>query len=167
MEKRINSTLEKFLIQFKDDIKKKVSELGFEDKPKTNEFLEYVYEYERMVLSKEDFSKRKRIQNSIPVNNRCIATKSNTEQCTRRRKDGCEYCGTHFKTGTSDDGTASENKKKVEVTAREMDGIVYYVDNFQNVYRTEDILNEKENPQIIARYEIQNGGRYMIREFLQ
>jgi hypothetical protein len=46
-----------------------------------------------------------------------------------------------------------------------MDGIVYYVDDYQNVYRTEDILNEKSNPQVIAKYQILSGGKYTIREF--
>ena len=169
MEKRINETLEKYLIKFKDDIKKKVSELGFEEKSKTNDLLEFVYEYQRMILLKDDFSKRKRVQNSIPVSNRCVAVKSNNDRCTRRRKEGCEYCGTHFKNGTvdTDDGTSSgQTMKKLEVSAREMDGIVYYVDEFQNVYRTEDILNEVENPKIIAHYQLMNGTRYTIREFV-
>ena len=167
MEKRINTTLEKYLIQFKDDIKKKVSELDFQEKSKTNELLEYVYEYERMILSKEDFSKRKRVQNSIPVNNRCIAVKSNNERCTRRRKDDCEYCGTHYKNGIIEEGVESnQSMKKLEVSAREIDGIVYYVDDFQNVYRTEDILNEVENPKIIAHYQLMNGNRYIINQFL-
>jgi len=167
MEKRINDTLEKYLIKFKDDIKKKVSELGFDEKSKTNDLLEFVYEYQRMTLSKDDFSKRKRVQNSIPVSNRCIAVKSNNDRCTRRRKEGCEYCGTHYKNGTAEDGAESAQIiKKLEVSAREMDGIVYYVDEFQNVYRTEDILNEVENPKIIAHYQLMNGTRYMIREFV-
>jgi hypothetical protein len=167
MEKRINDSLEKYLIKFKDDIKKKVYELGFEEKSKTNDLLEFVYEYQRMTLSKDDFSKRKRVQNSIPVNNRCIAVKSNNERCTRRRKDGCEFCGTHYKNGISEDGTdTTQSTKKLEVSAREMDGIVYYVDEYNNVYRTEDVLNEVENPKIIAHYQLMNGTRYMIREFV-
>ena len=52
----------------------------------------------------------------------------------------------------------------MDVIAKEMEGIVYYVDDFQNVYRTEDILNEKENPQVVAKYEQLAGGRYLIRE---
>ena len=43
MEKRINDTLEKYLIKFKDDIKKKVSELGFDEKSKTNDLLAVSY----------------------------------------------------------------------------------------------------------------------------
>jgi hypothetical protein len=38
-----------------------VAEVDFEEKSKTNELLEYVYEYERLVLAKEDFSKRPRV----------------------------------------------------------------------------------------------------------
>ena len=51
----------------------------------------------------------------------------------------------------------------MDVIAKEMEGIVYYVDDFKNVYRTEDILNEKDNPQIVAKYEQLANGRYIIR----
>jgi hypothetical protein len=34
-------------------------------------------------------------------------------------------------------------------------GIVYYIDHVKNVYDTEDIMNEVENPKIIANYEKQ------------
>jgi hypothetical protein len=39
----------------------------------------------------------------------------------------------------------------VEVCATEIKGILYYVDAFQNVYRTEDILESRENPRIIGK----------------
>jgi Asp-tRNA(Asn)/Glu-tRNA(Gln) amidotransferase C subunit len=39
----------------------------------------------------------------------------------------------------------------VEVCATEVKGILYYVDAFQNVYRTEDILESRENPRIIGK----------------
>ena len=97
MEKRVNQQLEKYLLQFKDHIKQKVTELGFEDKTKSNELLEYVFEYKRLSFTKDDFIKRKRVQNIIPENNRCIAKKSCSEQCTRRRRSDSEYCGTHSK----------------------------------------------------------------------
>ena len=163
MEKRVNQQLEKYLLQFKDHIKQKVTDLGFEDKMKSNELLEYVYEYERLSFTKDDFIKRKRVQNIIPENNRCIAKKSCSEQCTRRRRSDSEYCGTHSKYASQADGETVLTKS-VEVVAKEMEGIVYYVDEFQNVYRTEDILNEKENPKIIAKYEQMNGGRYILHD---
>jgi hypothetical protein len=164
MEKRINQLLEKYLIQFKDQIKEKVTHLEFEDKTKSNELLEFVYEYQRLQFTKDDFTKRKRLQNIIPDNNRCIAKKSCNEQCTRRRKDDSEYCGTHFKYASQAERTTPTGIKKVEVIAKEMEGIVYYVDEFQNVYRTEDILNEKENPKLVAKYEQLAGGRYILHD---
>jgi hypothetical protein len=42
-------------------------------------------------------------------------------------------------------------------------GIVYYLDKFNNVYKTEDILKEIENPTVIARYEV-NDDKYIIPE---
>ena len=165
MDKRVNQQLEKYLIQFKDNIKQKVTDLSFEDKAKSSELLEFVYEYERLSFTKDDFIKRKRVQNVIPDNNRCIAKKSCSDQCTRRRKTDSEYCGTHSKYASQIDGDSIVTKT-VEVVAKEMEGIVYYVDEFQNVFRTEDILNEKENPQVVSRYEQLPGGRYIFRDVL-
>ena len=169
MEKRINKSIETYVIEFKDNIKKKIDELQIEDKNKVNELLEYVYDYQRLSMSKDDFIKRKRIQNSIPVSNRCNARRANNEQCTRRRKNGSEYCGTHTK-GTPNGflqigATGDTTNQKLEVIAQEIDGIVYYIDKFSNVYRTEDILNEKKNPQIIAKSEEKNGKK-MIKGFM-
>lgn len=164
MDKRINTQLEKYLVGFKDQIKKKVTELGFEEKSKTNELLEFVYEFERLVFTKDDFAKRKRIQNTIPVDNRCIATKSGGERCTRRRKEECEYCGTHSKNISNNPDQKADSTKKMEVFAKEMEGIVYFVDHFNNVYRAEDIMNEVENPKIVATYEVLANGRCVIHE---
>ena len=49
----MNQQLEKYLIQFKDHIKQRATELGFSEKSKLNELLEYVYEYERLTFSKD------------------------------------------------------------------------------------------------------------------
>lgn len=161
MEKRINKSIEKYIIDFKDNIKNKIGELHIDDNKKVNELLEFVYDYQRLSMTKDDFVKRKRIQNSIPVSNRCNARRANNEQCTRRRKTDSEYCGTHSK-GTPNgflqlDECSDCKNKKLVVSVQEIDGIVYYIDEFLNAYKTEDILNEKENPQIIAKCEIING----------
>ena len=162
MEKRVNKKLETYITAFKDSIRNKVGELSLDDKTKVNDLLEHVYDYERLVLCKDDLIKRKRIKNSIPVNNRCNARRANGEQCTRRRKDDCDFCGTHIK-GTphgfiqlNGDGV-EYSEKKIEVVAVEIFGIVYYIDNDGNVYRTEDILEGKDNPGIIAQYVRSNG----------
>lgn len=157
MEKRINKSIETYLVKFKDNIKKKINELEFDDNQKVNELLEYVYDYERLTLFKDDFVKRKRIQNSIPMNNRCNARRANEEQCTRRRKNGSEFCGTHSKgtpNGSLNEDTCGEcANKKLEVVATDINGIIYYIDEYSNIYKTEDIMNEKENPQIIGKFD--------------
>ena len=53
----------------------------------------------------------------------------------------------------ADEGTETvlQTTQKLEVIAEEIKGIVYYIDKFNNVYKTEDILAERENPQIIAK----------------
>jgi hypothetical protein len=153
MEKRINKKFESYITNFKDDVRKKISDLAFDNK-KMNELIEFVYEYERFSISKDDLNKRKRIKNSIPCSNRCNAKRANGEQCTRRRKEGCEFCGTHSKGAPNGMVLADEQNaitKKVEVFAEDIFGIVYYIDNIGNVYKTEDVMEGKENPQIIAK----------------
>ena len=44
---------------------------------------------------------------------------------------------------------AEYSEKKIEVIAEEIFGIVYYIDNENNVYKTEDILEGKKNPEIV------------------
>ena len=164
MDKKINAQLEAYIIGFKDDIKKKVAEIGIEEKDKVNDLLEYIYEYPRLSFSKDDFSKRRRVQNTIPVENRCNAMKSTNERCTRRRKDGSEYCGTHTKSvphgNFCNDATVHKN---MEVIATDINGIIYYVDEYKNVYKTEDILNALENPKIIAKYAVTQGDKKVIQ----
>jgi hypothetical protein len=167
MEKRINKKIETYVTEFKDNVRQKITDLTFEEKSKVNELLEFVYDYERLSLIKDDLVKRKRIKNTIPVNNRCNAKRANGEQCTRRRKDKCEYCGTHAKGtphGFVQINECSETSiQKMEVVAEEIFGIVYYIDKHNNVYKTEDILEGKQNPAIIAKYT-KNNGVYAIPE---
>jgi hypothetical protein len=154
MEKRLNKSVENYISTFKNNIRDKSITINFEEKTKINELLEYIYEYERLIFAKEDFVKRKRVKNSIPSTNRCNARRANGEQCTRRRKDDCEFCGTHSKGvphGFMEEDNVTESTQKLEVVAEEIQGIVYYIDKFNNVYKTEDIISGKENPQIIAK----------------
>jgi hypothetical protein len=130
--------------------------------------LEFIYDYQRLVIVKDDMVKRKRIKNSIPALNRCCAKRANGEQCTRRRKENCDFCGTHSK-GTphgliQTDGNSGNDSHKLEVFAEEISGIVYYLDKYNNVYKTEDILDGKQNPVIIAKYQKTNG-LYSIPDF--
>jgi hypothetical protein len=156
MEKRVNTKLENFLLHLKEDIRAKISELYPKEKPKEiNELMEYVYEYERITFDKDDFVKRKRVKNSIPSNNRCCAKRANGEQCTRRRREDSDFCGTHYKGaphGLMSDQAVVTNTKQVEVFAEDISGIIYYFDKQGNVYKITDILEGKENPEIIGKY---------------
>ena len=168
MDKRLNKIIATYVTTFKDSVRNKITELSFDEKTKINELLEYVYDYERLSVTKDDLIKRKRIKNAIPVMNRCSAKRSNGEQCTRRRKESCEFCGTHTK-GTPHGLMLSNQSndiclQKLEVFVEEIFGIVYYIDTHFNVYKTEDILEGKQNPSIIAKYVKQNG-IYTIPEF--
>jgi hypothetical protein len=168
MEKRINKRIEVFVSQLKEDVKEKVTQMGLTKNEDMNKILQFIYDYERLELKKDDFMKRKRVKNAVNLFDRCCAKRASGEQCTRRKKDENEYCGTHLK-GTPH-GIVSgndENKvttQKVEVWAQDIQGIIYYIDNKMNVYQTEDIIVNKLNPKIIAKYT-KNGDIYSIPEF--
>jgi len=168
MEKRLSKKAETYSTSFKDNIREKVTQLGLNKNEQVSQLLQFIYDYERLSFAKEDFQKRKRIKNFVPIFDRCCAKRANEEQCTRRKKDGCEYCGTHLK-GTPHGivDTQSEPKnttQKIEVFAQDIHGIIYYIDKNNNVYQVEDIISNKMNPKIIAKY-IKDGENYSIPEF--
>ena len=166
MEKRINKKIEVYTTAFKEKILERSSQLGIKDE-QLNSLMQYIYDYERLSLNKDDFLKRKRVKNVVPYFDRCCAKRASSEQCTRRKKEGCEYCGTHMK-GTPHGLVENEENKqttqKIEVWAQEILGIVYYIDKFGNVYQAEDIVNNKTNPKVIAKY-VKNVDVFSIPEF--
>ena len=191
MEKRINKKIETYITSFKDGIRDKSQQMGIQDE-KINNILQYIYDYDRLILTKEDLSKRKRVKNVVPFFERCCAKRANNEQCTRRKKKDDEYCGTHLKnkphgiidnnghnngngngsSGSSGSGSSNNNMsnnnaettQKIEVWAQDIQGICYYIDKLMNVYPTEDIISNKMNPKIIAKY-IFKDNIYSIPDF--
>ena len=168
MERRLNKKLELYITSFKDDIREKATQIGILENNGSNELLQFIYDYNRLSFNKEDFMKRKRVKNFVPIFDRCCAKRATNEQCTRRKKEGNEYCGTHMK-GTPHGIMDTQNEvkintQKIEVWAQEIQGIIYYIDNCNNVYQAEDIVINKINPKIIAKY-IKNGEVYSIPEF--
>ena len=97
-----------------------------------------------------------------------LSPSSNGEQCTRRRREGEEYCGTHVKGTPYGKVTSSKNDtkhvKKLEVRMQEIVGIQYFIDDDKNVYSHTDILNNKTNPEVIAKYDNVDG-EYVINNF--
>ena len=169
MERRLNKKVETYITSFKDNIREKATQLGLSSDTKSSQLLQYIYDYDRLSFNKEDFQKRKRVKNFVPIYDRCCAKRAAGEQCTRRRKEGSEYCGTHMKgtphgiLETSDEPKV--NTQKVEVWAQDIQGIVYYIDKFNNVYNNADILKNQVNPKIIAKYVLSEDGVYTIPEF--
>jgi len=168
MEKRLNKKAESYITSFKDGIREKVTHMGMTKDPQVSQLLQYIYDYERLSFNKEDFQKRKRVKNFVPIFDRCCAKRASNEQCTRRKKEGCEYCGTHLK-GTPHgiidmQNEPKNNTQKIEVCAQDIKGIVYYIDKNSNVYQAEDIISNKVNPKIIAKY-VKEGEIYNVPEF--
>jgi len=167
MERRVNKKIETYITSFKDSIRDKACTLGFKNE-QANSLLQFIYDYERLSLVKDDFMKRKRVKNVVPFFDRCCAKRANGEQCTRRKKEECGYCGTHMKGtphGVVDE--QEENKpqtQKIEVWAQDIQGIIYYIDKANNVYQAEDIISNKVNPKIIAKY-VKTGEQISIPEF--
>lgn len=168
MEKRLNKKAETYITNFKDNIRDKAYQMGMSKNEQTNQLLQYIYDYDRLSFEKEDFQKRKRVKNYVPVFDRCCAKRATNEQCTRRKKDDSEYCGTHMKGTPHGIVDSQEDTKittqKVEVWAQDIQGIIYYIDKTNNVYQAEDIIINKLNPKIIAKY-VKNGEMYSIPEF--
>jgi len=168
MERRINKKIESYITNLKDSVRTKADQLGLATDPKLSQLVQYIYDYDRLVLGKEDFLKRKRVKNVVHLSDRCCAKRASGEQCTRRKKTECEYCGTHMK-GTphgicDNDDDDKPVGQKVEVWAQEIHGIIYYIDKTCNVYQVEDIIANKVNPKVIAKY-VKTGDKYAIPEF--
>tara|TARA_B110000285_G_scaffold234962_1_gene313928 strand:+ start:2802 stop:3290 length:489 start_codon:yes stop_codon:yes gene_type:complete len=159
MENRINRLVEIYFIDFKDDMRNLINNTDINNDNKTT-LLEFLYNYEKLEITKENITKRKRVKNVLPVNDRCVACRANGEQCTRRRKDTNEYCGTHVKNrpyGVITNVSNSHNTVSVTLRIEEVNGIVYHVDELNNVYDNEDIIKKANMPAIIGKFSSVTG----------
>ena len=165
MERRINKKIEEHHNDFVDKLKAITNNIK-----DPNELMEkissIIKETAPCLIGKQDFVKRKRVKNTVDLADRCCACRANGEQCTRRRKDASQFCGTHIK-GTPN-GITHENphtnqiQTKKEVWAQEISGIIYYLDQENNVYKAEDIMSNKVNPEIIYKWSLNSDNSYQI-----
>ena len=176
MERRIGSKIDAYIIEFKDAISSKISELGTSSTDPSNAPLEnlckqltsFVYEYEKLKLVKEDFMKRKRVKNMVPIQQRCLAKRANGEQCTRKKKEGCDYCGTHTKgvpcsiMDQNESDAPKPNQESINIWVQNIKGIEYFIDGSNNVYKHEDVINNSTNPRIIAKCAKNDAGAFSI-----
>jgi hypothetical protein len=186
MERRLNQRIEEYLIEFKNQIAGRIQTIvqGIDEtdaagtgntsmmndvKSKCNSLAAFVYNYEKIKVGKDDFMKRKRVKSVVPIYDRCCAKRASGEQCTRRKKEGEAYCGTHIK-GTPhsvmEENVAEPSTPKnvkVDIWAQDIKGIIYYIDKMGNVYDTEDIMKIDKYPKrIIAKYVQDPKGGYSI-----
>ena len=98
MEKRLHKKIDLYNRNFKNDICVEISKnpLFESNNEELTKIINYVYEYNSFELNKDDFMKRKRVKSNIPVFERCCAKRASGQQCTRRKKDDLQYCGTHL-----------------------------------------------------------------------
>ena len=165
MERRINNKIGLYIRNLKDDFKLKLQELEL-DNEKMYDILNFVYTYDHLTIEKSDLQKRKRVKNVVPFCHRCKAKRANGEQCSRRKKNESDFCGTHIKgiphgQIKKNSNNEEDKKKNITVWAEEIMGITYYIDKNNNVYSPGDIINNKENPGIIAKWEME-GDKYII-----
>ncbi len=193
MEKKINKKITEYISTFKNDIKEKAESIGNSTTSENLQLLQNIYDYERLTITKDDISKRKRVKSNVPASVRCLALRSCSDQCSRRRSVSSYYCGTHkqgiphgslssscsevlssdadMSSSSSDMSSSSSSSssdsipnKKVEVFANEIDAIMFYLDNIKNVYSPEDIHMQKHNPLKIGSYN-QIGDKIQIQLF--
>lgn len=155
MEKRLTLKINEHLDVFKCNILNWAN--NNLDGNSKKELLELIYDHNKLELVKEDFTKRKRVKSITEQYLRCNACRANGEQCTRKKKDKGLFCGTHDKNRPhgiyENNDNQSPQMRKVNISLKEIKGIFYYIDEDENVYKSEDIISNKINPSIIAKYK--------------
>ena len=172
MERNVNMLVENEFTKYKHKIKKEIVELINKNEQHQNingdiiksinndlmSLLQDLYDYPILKLEHEVFQKRKRTKNYVELQYRCIAYRANGEQCTRKKKSP-HFCGTHLK-GTPhgfieidpNNTIQIDENIKVQVWTQDIGGIHYYIDDNNNVYDSNAIISNTENPSIIAKY---------------
>ena len=89
MEKRFTQKVEDYVSAMVTGLQTKIAASEIPEEAK-KDLLDYIQSYEKLNIDKTDFLKRKRQQVVVPVFMRCISKRSNGEQCSRRKKEGCD-----------------------------------------------------------------------------
>jgi hypothetical protein len=151
--KRLNDKTRHMFSEFGDDLTKIMAECCVHEEHRSK-IKCFVMNYQFGQFCEDDLKKRKRNTHVVVTSDRCIAKRSTGEQCTRRHKEGSQYCGTHNKGqphGKVDESVVNSDTKK-EVRAEEIKGIVYYIDDDGNVYDTEQVHQNIDNPSVVGKY---------------
>lgn len=157
METKANIMCKKFMDEFKKKIFEEIETTGVLNDPnynkKFNEIINKINNHPHLVIKKNDFKQIKRIIREVPNEDRCTGLKATNEQCTRKKKNGCKFCGTHEKGrpfGEIENNSTSTVHSKVFVDMHEINGISYYIDTIGNIYDPEDVTKNVNNPKKIG-----------------
>lgn len=174
MEQRVIAKANQIVDTLKKQIVGYIQEHG--DQLSPIHLIQYVTDLETDTLQVEDFRKSTRVQNSVPIHQRCHAKRTNGQQCTRKKQTDSNYCGTHTK--STPYGIMSETEleaqyqaanecsapRAIQIYAQSIMGLIYYIDHFGNVYKTEDILTNHPHPSICAKYTKSDNNVYSIEQ---
>jgi hypothetical protein len=139
--------IDTFVDNFKKDVKK-----SFIDSDE-NEFISFIDNYDS--FKNHSISKIK-VKNHtvVPLHQRCIALKTINDQCIRRKNKTSCFCGIHSKNqpfGFCTDSVSNCIMRILTLHTQDIHGIIYYLDEFLNIYNTEDVVTNKQNPRIIGK----------------
>jgi hypothetical protein len=159
----MNTTIQNYVFKLKADTVKYAQSLNIASDEKVGAVLQFVCDYDRLILTAEDFAKRQRIKNVVAPELRCNGKRGSGNQCTRRKQEGKEYCGTHSKVNYEsasasnllcEEASATET---LEVWSEEINGIMYYIDKRGNVYDASDVVCNKPSPKVLGKYGKETG----------
>lgn len=165
MERKMNMLVQNYVSKFKSDTVKYAQSLNIAGDEKVGAVLQFVCDYDRLILTAEDFAKRQRIKHVVPPELRCNGKRGAGNQCTRRKQEGKEYCGTHAKvnyalaSASLDSTLCTETSptETLEVWCEEINGIMYYVDKKSNIYDASDVVCNKLSPKVLGKYTKSSG----------
>lgn len=165
MEKRIVKQVNDILSNYKESINEIINDPSTDEKTK----LTLISNLPDISITVDDLLKKRRVRNTISDSERCCAYRATGERCTRKKKEGCELCGTHIKGtphGCINVGSVpkeEQNLSKITVETLDVNGIVYYVDKENNAYSSNDIMKNMVNPQVIGKVTQDTNGSLYIR----
>jgi len=134
---KLNKYIATYVTDFKDTICKELSSTN-----SNGELVkQLIINYKPLIILEEDFQKKKRIKNTVPFNEKCQAKSSSKLQCSRRKKKGFNYCGTHNKSqphgiinidamvlsDSTISGATDFKTKEIEVWMENINGIMYWI----------------------------------------
>ena len=144
--------------KFMIDVENKLGSLYVEEGT-IREIMAYISKQDLCLLDNKNVTITRRVKKDISVNEQCNATRMDGERCTRRKKQDGHFCGTHINCPSPIAFTVDTVPSITDkvVSAIDIQGIIYYIDEDLNVYNTEDVLNDVVDPMIIGQACYKNG----------